>query len=244
MTYFVLSIIGLISAHRFISRLEKYFFIDRKKSLSIFAFLTVPIYFLVVIKEHLSLSIIYIGLILLSLIFFSLILEKKLKKVFLKTHLNVINGLLLQIKAGYSPQKAISEMFLQFMAHEKIIYEPLMGLLKPDFDIQTTQNHWMRFFFVELRTVLTSEAQVVQQLEMFKQGLKVKNKFILRTGQVTRQIKAQAGVAMAIYGLIFAISHLHLQLMDNILTVIVSVCLFSLGIFVIFKLGKRIRWTI
>lgn len=244
MAYFLLSIIGFISANRIMYRFEKFFFMKRKKSRVFFLFLTIPIYVFAIIKEHYVYLAIYIGLILISLIFFSIILEKKLRKVFLMSHLNLINGLLLQIKAGYSVQKAISESFLSLSTFENILFEPLKSILRSDFDIKAVPYAWSHFYFQELRAILKSESRVGEQLEMFKRGLKVKVSFIRRTEQVTRQIKAQAMVSCLVYALIFTLSYYQLNLMDSFLTVIASLGLFLTGIFTIFRFGKKIKWTI
>lgn len=225
-------------------RLEKFFFMKRKKSALIFGILTFPFYIFAFIKEHFLLLTLYIGLILISLIFFSIIFENKLKKVFLASHLNLINSLLLQIKAGYSVPKAITECVFSHSALENILFEPLSSILRPDFEVKTIPYRWLRFYFHELGMILKSEARVAEQLEMFKQGLSVKKKFIQRTQHVTRQIKAQALVAGLVYVMIFAISYYQLNLMNNFLTVVISIGLFLTGILVIFKLGDKIKWTI
>jgi hypothetical protein len=244
MTYFLLSILGFLSVHRIMYRLEKYFFMNRKKSTLSFVILTSPMYFFVFIKELFPLLTVYIGLILISLIFFSFIYEIKLKKVFLASHLNVIDGLILQLRVGNSTQKAISETFSHLVHAENIIYEPLKTVLKPDFDIQTNSYRWIRFYFSELNHILKSETRVIEQLEMFKRGLKVQNRFLARTSQVTRQIKAQALVACLVYSLIFTLSYYQLNLISCLTTVIFSLTLFLIGLFIIFKIGSRIKWKI
>lgn len=127
---------------------------------------------------------------------------------------------------------------------EKIIYEPLRSILKPEFDIELIKYRWLHFYFLELRYVLRSEIRVSEQLEMFKQGLKVKNRFLQRTSQVSRQIKAQAVVAFVIYGLIFTLSYYQLRLADCLFVIICSIVLFGIGIFLIFRIGGTIKWKI
>lgn len=244
MTYFLLSIVGFLSVHRILYRLEKSFFMNRKKTTVSFVILTSPMYFFVFLKEHFAVLTVYIGVILLSLIFFSFIYEIKLKKVFLASHLNVIDGLILQMRVGYSTQKAISETFSHMNGAENIIYEPLRSILKPDFDVHANSYRWIRFYFSELNHIFKSETRLSEQLEMFKRGLKVQNRFLARTSQVTRQIKAQALVACLVYGLIFALSYYQLDLLSSPTAVILSLTLFLIGIFIIFKLGSKIKWKI
>ena len=244
MTYFLLSSLGFLSVHRIMCRLEKFFFMNRKKTSFLFVILTSPMYFFMYFKEHFLILTVYIGLILLSLIFFSVIYEINLKKVFLKSHLNVIDGLILQMRVGYSTQKAISETFSHMIGAENIIYEPLRSILKPDFEIYMNSYRWSAFYFSELNVIFKSETRVCEQLEMFKRGLKVQNRFLARTTQVTRQIKAQALVACLVYGLIFALSYYQLDLLSSPAAVILSLTLFLIGIFMIFKLGSKMRWKI
>ncbi len=244
MTYFLLSSLGFLSVHRIMYRLEKFFLMNRKKSTLSFVILTSPMYFFVFIKDHFAILMVYIGLILVSLIFFSFFYEIKLKKVFLTSHLNVIDGLILQIRVGNSTQKAISETFSHMKGFENIIYEPLRSILKPDFDVHANSYRWIRFYFSELHHIFRSESRVGEQLEMFKRGLKVQNRFLARTSHVTRQIKAQALVACLVYGLIFALSYYQLDLLSSPTTVILSLMLFLIGIFLIFRIGSRIKWKI
>ncbi len=244
MTYFLLSSLGFLSVHRIMERFSKSFFINRKKTIVLFSLFTFPMYYFVYIKELLPLLTLYIGLILISLIFFSLIYELKLKKVFISSHLNVIDGLILQIRVGYSTQKAISESLNHMSGAENKIYEPLRSILKPDFDLHANSYRWMRFYFSELSAILKSEARVTEQLVMFKQGLKVENRFLARTSQVTRQIKAQALVACLVYGLIFLLSYYQLNLMDSMKTVVLSLILFLMGIIFIFTIGRKIKWKV
>lgn len=244
MTYFLLSAIGFISAHRIMYRFEKFFFMKRKKSIGLFAILIFPLFIFGVFKEHTLLLALYIGLILLSLIFFSLILEKKLKKVFESLHLNFINSLLLHIKAGNSTQKSITESFLGLSMLENILFEPFRSILRPDFELKALPHRWTHFYFLELQQILRSETRVADQLELFKRGLKIKNKFIQRQQQVTRQIKAQALVAGLVYVTIFILAFTQLDLMSCPITIIISLVLFLLGIGAIFKLGGRIKWRI
>jgi len=201
-------------------------------------------YFFVFLKDHFAVLTVYIGLILVSLIFFSFIFEIKLKKVFLASHLNVIDGLILQMRVGYSTQKAISETLSHMNRTENIIYEPLRTILKPDFDVQRNSYRWISFYFSELNHIFKSETRMGEQLEMFKRGLKVQNRFLARTSHVTRQIKAQALVACLVYGLIFALSNSQLDLMSSPNTVILSFMLFLIGIFLIFRIGSKIKWKI
>lgn len=244
MTYFLLSSIGFLSVHRIMYRLEKFFFMNRKKARFLFVILTSPMYFFVFIKELFPVLTVYIGLIMVSLIFFSFIYEINLKKVFLTSHLNVVDGLILQTRVGNSTQKAISETFLNMSRAENTIFEPLKNVLKPDFNIQIDSYRWIRFYFSELNYILKSETRVSEQLEMFKRGLKVQNRFLARTSQVTRQIKAQALVACLVYGLIFTLSYYQLDLMSCLTTILLSLTLFLIGLFVIFKIGSRIKWKI
>lgn len=242
--YLMLSLIGILSVERLISRIQKCFFINTYFLHLSFWILTFPIYIFLYFKDHFSLFIVYIGLILISLIFFLTFYEKKLKKVFLMSQLNVVNALILQIQSGKSSQKVLLDVFQSLSKAEKRIYQPLEFIMKTQYNNLYNEFRWSNSFFNELKEILKSETRLIQQLIMFREGLKVHRKFFLRKEQVSRQIKAQAIVSLFIYILIFLLSYYQLDLKSCYKTILISLLMLLLSLVLIFKLGGRIKWSL
>ena len=99
-----------------------------------------------------------------------------------------------------------------------------------------------QFYFQELEFVLRSSTKVIDQLSSFRDGLKIQRNLRHKSGQVTKQIRAQAVVAIFIYCGIFLLSWLNFQLKEHPLLIAVSLLLLVTGEIVIFWAGGQIKW--
>ncbi len=242
--YLMLSLIGLFSADRLITMFIQYSLIESRRFHFSFYVLCIPVYFFMYFKEHFSLLMIYIGTILLTLIFFLSFIEKKMKKVFFLTQLNVLSGLILQIRTGKSPQRAFLDIFELMIGFQKKVYQPLALMLSHDLSLKKTLPKWSSAYFIEIEAVLKSDQRIIQQIEVLRAALKVRNKFISRKTQVTQQIRAQAIVAIFVYLIIFMLSWYQLNLIESKGLIVCSIIFLAASIYLIFKLGGRVKWTI
>lgn len=248
MIVFLISIFGLLSADQLFKRLENFFILHQRLRSIFFVISTVLITLLQLFKDPIVYLLLFIGGILTILILEKLFLEKKLVKVFQRTHLELMDGLIFQLKVGFSPQKALKTQYEQMSPLEKVIYEPLKAaVLEKSVPILEDKNSFCRSssdFIQELNCILSSQSRVIDQLQSFRSHLKIISDFKTATRTVVNPIQAQAMVATLIYLIVFLISWSQLGLGDNFGALFISLLMYGVGIYFLFNIGRRIKWTI
>lgn len=248
MLFLLISIFGLFISDRFVYRLEIFHIIFPKIRTVMFMILNIPSLYFLFFKEHLLLFIIYIGVILLSLMFLNIYFEFFLKKAFFRGQIKVLEAINLHIKGGQSPLKSTKLVFQTLTHVEKIVFEPLNYI---DVDLEHAQTvpiyarkKFSAHFFEEIYFILRSSTRVSDQIDQFKRGLRIQNSLRHRSRLSALQVRAQAVVAAFIYVflLFFAIAELQLAQFPEV--IIVSLLLITAGLTVILKKGNHIRWTI
>jgi hypothetical protein len=244
MIFFLISVFGLQVVHRFLFRLHTTQIISIQKTHVLFWIFIAPILFFFFFKDPIILLSVYIGIFLLGLILFFILFEKIMQSVFEKSKIQLLDSLILQIRAGHSPQKALTEALYCSSNLEKKVFEPIKYVFASDFSVEQIQFSFTKNYIFELRAILLSSNRVVDQIQSLRDGLKIQNQFQHKTKQVTQQIKAQAIVAMMIYLLIFFISYSNLGLSEYPWLMLVSALMFVVGLICVFKLGGSIKWKI
>jgi hypothetical protein len=167
-----------------------------------------------------------------------------MKNVFEKSKIQLLDSIVLQMRVGCSQQKALGEALSCCTNLEKNVFAPLKFIFSANFSEQQIQIKHTKHYILELRTILLSNSRILEQMQSFRDGLKIQHQFKCKTKQVSQQIKAQAMVAILIYLLLFFVSYSNLSLNQFPTLIICSAVVFLTGIFFVFKIGKRIKWTI
>lgn len=244
MMNFLVSVFGIIVVDRILYRLEIFNYISssiRKKILvfSLFFYILFSIF-----KDLVLLNITFFGLFLGFLMLFYIFHEKKLQKLFENRHKSLIDELILLIQAGCSPLKALADLMATLSVYEKKVFWPLNSLLSS----QNLNSHNIGMinqkYFEELLEILQQKSRVIDQLETFRNSLQIQIKLRRKSRTVTSAIKAQAVVAVVIYFVFLIISWMQFNLRDYPVVVLTSVTFLALGLFLIFKLGSKVKWTI
>lgn len=237
-----LSLFGFVIIFRILSLLEKFEVINRRKMISYFAIFQIPLYFFIFFKELFAFTLVYIGIFLLSLICFNKILSFCANKTFNLRSIQLIDELILLMKTGKSAQASLKVSYLQLSNWEKIVFKPLLFCF--DHENQSIESISVahQFYFEELKHILRSSTKVIDQLNSFREGLKVQRNLRHRSGQVTKQIRAQAVVSIFIYCGIFFLSWINFNLANQIALIAISISLFLAGEFLVFFLGGQIKW--
>ena len=244
MIFFLVSIFGLVIVNRFFYRLNKANFISDKKTKYLFWIFITPILLLLFFKDPIIVLSVYIGIFLLSLILFFVLFDKIMKNVFEKSKIQLLDALILQIRVGQSPQKALTEAVYSCSNLEKKIFDPMKYIFGANFSSEQIQFIFVKNYILELRAILISSSRVVEQIQSFRDGLKIQFQFHHKSKQITQQIKAQAIVAAFIYLMIFLISYYNLGLSEYPMLMMVSGLMFIAGLILVFKLGGSIKWKI
>ncbi len=242
MLLILLSMFGIVIVRRNLSLLEKFEVISVKKSIIFFVILQLPLYFNLVFKEQSAFLFYYIGIFLLTLIFYRKILIFFSNSTYEKCHLQVLDQLILLLKSGKSAQASLKIVLSSFSVWEKMIFRNLQTIFEIDQQEIKPLTEKHQFYFQEMHTILRSSSHVIEQLKSFREGLRIQRNLRHKSGQVTQQIRAQAMVSVIIYVGIFSLSHAYLNLKNSIALIFISLLLFLIGFGTIFIFGGRIKW--
>lgn len=115
------------------------------------------------------------------------------------------------------------------------------------FSQQTSENWRFRFdkkIAEALRRASESQQDVIYQVEILRSHLKLEVEFRRKSGQALHQVYLQMAIMAVIYIAAFIFTSMSYSLYQFKELYFVSACLFVTGNFIIFRLGKRIRWNI
>ena len=238
----LISMFGFVIIFRILSHLQKFEVLNQKKVIVMFFFLQIPIYLPLIFKELFAVTVIYIGLFLLSLMFFQKILAFWAKRTFNLRSITFIDEIILLMKTGKSAQSSLKITYVHLSEWEKHVFKPSLFCFEHENISLKSILPCHQFYFQELEHILRSSAKVIDQLISFRDGLKIQRNLRHKSGQVTKQIRAQAFVAVFIYFGIFLLSWYNFQLKQEKFLIALSLALLSLGEVLIFCLGGRIKW--
>lgn len=242
MFHILLSLFGIAIVYRNLSLLEKFEVIGRKKMFLCFLFLQIPLFLFVFFKEQITFTLLFIGIFLLTLIFYRRILKKLAYVTYEKCHLRLLDHLILLLKSGKSGQVGVKIAFASLSGWEKIVFQEFAAIFELYDQEKFAAFDVNRFYFDDLKMILKSNHQIIEQLQSLREGLRLRYNLRHKSRQVTQQIRAQALVALFIFALFLFISFSNFNLKDHTEYLVVSITLFLAGFFLIFKLGGRIRW--
>lgn len=238
----LISMFGLLIIFRILSLLQKFEVLNQKKLNQMFFFFQIPIYLPLVFKELFLFAVIYIGIFLTGLIFFRIILTFCAKRTFNQRHIIIIDELILMMKTGKSAVASLKSTYMNLSEWEKLVFKPSLFCFEHENVSNTSILPSQQFYFQELEFVLRSSTKVIDQLISFRDGLKIQRNLRHKSGQVTKQIRAQAVVAIFIYCGIFLLSWLNFQLREHPFLIVMSLLLLMTGEIVIFWAGGKIKW--
>lgn len=244
MIFLLLSIFGLFISDKFVSRLEKFKMISDHQKRILFVFMNFPNAYFIFFKDQIVILFIYIGLILLSLTFFSIYFDYFLKKTFFDSQIRVLESILLNVKSGNSPFKSAKIVFDALTVFEKVTYEPL-NFLNPTSKVPIYASFkYTNDFFSEVEIIFQSQTKISDQLDQFRKGLKVQKSIRHKSRLAALQVRAQAVVAIFIYLFLLGFSICELNLLQFPSIIAVSMLLMAFGIYLILLKGNKIKWTI
>lgn len=236
------SLFGLVVIARFLSQLKNFSIISMKKYILFQIIFQIPFYFLVIFKEHHAFYIVYIGIFFVSLIFFHKILSFFAEKTFRKHQLQLLDQLIMSLKAGKSASMGLKLILDRLNNWEKVVFKPLLFC----FDVKNQEikviNSSHKSYFSEVIHILHSNSKIIEQILSFRDGIKIQVNLRRKSSQVTQQLKAQALVCIGIYICLFLISWNFLELSKFKTTIFLSITLFTFGEVLIFTIGGKIKW--
>lgn len=238
----LISLFGIAVIYRNLSLLEKFEVINKRKMFLCFLILQLPLFLFVIFKEQITFTLLFIGIFLLTLIFYRNIFNKLAQSTYENCHLRLLDHLILLLKSGKSAQVSTKIAFDCLSKWEKIVF----GALESIFELQKQENSptfdLNSFYFEEMKYILRSNHQIADQLHSFREGLRIRHNLRRKSRQVTQQIRAQALVSILIFITLLYVSLTQFNLLQHLDVLFLSLTLFILGFFLIFKLGGKIKW--
>lgn len=238
----VISIFGIAVVIRFFYQFEKLKPNSAIKLLFLSLLFQIPFYFYVFFKELDAYIAIYIGIILIIFIAQPKIITFFYIKAFEKLHINIIDQLILQIKAGKSPKSACDFVFNNLVGIEKSIFSCLKNIFNEDSVINNTLNLEISIYFKELQIILSSKGMVSEQLMAFRDFLRLKKSFRVKVDLALQQAKAQALICVLMYFVFLGLAYYQLGFSVYSLEFVCSITLFVTGLVILFNLGRSFKW--
>jgi hypothetical protein len=238
----LLSLFGIVVVHRILSLFEKEEVFEVKKLRFTLIFLQIPLTFHLIFKDLTAFGLIYIGVFFVLLILSSKIIEIFRQKQFEKTHLLLLQRLILLISAGQSPKFSVKKIFDDLSAFEKRVYSPLITIFedsKADFAEKSAQES---FYYTELAEILNSNSHITEQLSGFRRMLSLQHNLRHRSRQTLMQNRAQAIVCAGLYMLLLTLSIMFLRFEWRSDVFAVSLLMQLSGLYFVFRTGRRISW--
>jgi hypothetical protein len=158
--------------------------------------------------------------------------DSRAKKAFRANLRPVLTRLILNLKSGMSLRTALR--------HEKSV-EQLCQMLEAQKFLPSGDGRWDDFARL-LISLDRDPARILPQLEGFRRGLHIEDKFSARVRQILLQPRLQAAVILVLYvGLIFFVMN-SFSVEDFRQPLIFSALLVAAGCFQLFWLGRNYQW--
>ena len=133
----LISLFGIAIVSRNLSLLGKFEVLSKRKIFLLSIILQLPLFLFVFFKEQITLTLLFIGIFSLTLIFYRRILMKWARFTYEKRHLRVLDHLILLLKSGKSAQSSLKIVLDTFSNWERLIFQPLETI----FEMKERENN-------------------------------------------------------------------------------------------------------
>lgn len=242
MIQLLISLFGILILYRNLSLLEKAQIINLTKFRIYFLTFQLPIYLFFFFKEQVLFLLLYIGIFLIILMFYRKIFIFFAECTYEKCHLMILDHLIILVKTGKSPLVGLQKVKKQLSPWEQIVFADLQFVNSQEKNINQQPFLKNQLYIQEVKSILTSQQLVVEQLISLRQGLKLQQSLRHKSRQATYQIRAQATTSVFIYCGLLIVSWEQLNLKNSVSFLVISIFMFFSGMISLFFLGGRIKW--
>ncbi|HEX7674552.1 MAG TPA: hypothetical protein VF412_10280 [Bdellovibrio sp.] len=241
---FSISMLGQMLVHRILSVIAQEFAISQHtlRSLMIFNVLLTS----VLVSFHSSPVALwlFIGILLISLKFFSPILRFFLMRRLSSALIPMLDSVILGLQSGksfrISLQAAIENQNGWRRNQMREIYNSLITS-----EVSTSvKSALLKDLLAELAEIDRSQNRTIDQVRALRRHLKLQENFRRRSGQVTQQIKMQAIIVTALYFALLSFVIAQFGFFEHRKLILASVLIFFTGLFWIFNVGRRMKWKV
>ncbi len=242
----LLSMFGLMIAHRTLSVCEELKLVSGKSIPSLRAFVFLGVISLnLVFKNNLS------ALKILSIcMWFAPLLAKKAivryrEKQFIDEFVPNLDILVLSMKSGKSFRQSLQSNINSMSEISKMIMTEFLSAIQFQKMIsEITSNKEILFFLSELQQVDSSSHMVVERLKSLRAKLMIQRSFRQKSSQALIQIKAQSWIISAMYLCLLMFVNVQFGFEKNFKTILTSAIFFVFGFIWINRAGRKYKWKI
>ncbi len=242
---FVSSIFGQLLVNRIFSDISSEFLLSSHQSKqiqrTIFVILAAQTYLLrsSQIKHWL-----FIGILLISLKFFPRIFNFFLEKRFKNNVVRLLDELILEMKMGRSFRfslKIIAEKTSGWMGHQIKIIVQNLEKDEPSISVKSAS---VADFERMISLIDKSNSKNLDRVIGLRNHYKMLQNFRRRSGQVSAQIRMQAIIVTILYLSLLTFVIVQFGFMKQQKLIFCSISMFLLGLFVIFYVGRKLKWKV
>lgn len=155
----------------------------------------------------------------------------------------MLSSLVLKIRAGHSFRPALQSASQNLSEFSKIKVVKMLDALSfaeksANFDEQTRQM--MTFF----RKMDQDSHQNLSRLIQLREKLKVEDEFYQKSARILHQLHAQAVIMTILYIALMVFVILRFGWSENAKVITISTFSFSLGLYFVFRQGRRFKWKV
>lgn len=168
------------------------------------------------------------------------LLESQLQRIIVP----FLDHTILSIQTGIPLRNAVKESANRFFGWKK--YELLKAhssLMLSSAEINL-QSRVLCHLFDEIRWVDQARNKTLEQLKSIRWHYKVQEDFRRRSGQISQQTRIQASVMTILYLCLLFFNGFEFGFKDQWSLILFSGALFSIGLILVFTLGKRMKWKV
>jgi hypothetical protein len=244
MSVFLISFFGFIINIRFFSAIFSRFHLEKKNLTRFFYLLLIFDLFVITISDSALVIWLWNAFIFFLIQFSPRVMEFWLEKRLRDITVTILDQIILSIQTGTSLRSAI-----------KITAEREKGWIKYELlkahsaffisdDPAPLKFKILQELFDEFKWIDHSRAKTLDQLKNLRWHYKILEDFRRKSGQVSQQAKTQAVVVTFLFVALLIFNICHFGFYENIRLIFFASFLFSVGLILIFILGRRFKWKV
>jgi hypothetical protein len=243
-TFLMVSMFGQVLIHRTLADIAREFAISQHRLRSLMILNLVVIVFFAAISPSTVMLWLFIGILLITLKFFPGIFRIFLIKRLSTALIPTLDSVILGLQSGKSFRQSLHGAIENLSGWQRNQLREIYNF------IVTSENHiavktaLLKDLQQELSEIDRSQNRCVEQVRALRRHLKLQENFRRRSGQVTQQIKMQAIIVTALYFALLLFVFVQFGFMNHRFLIISSLFMFVSGLFIIFSVGRRMKWKV
>ena len=242
--HFSISMLGFMLVHRTLIEIAQEFAISQRDSRSLtisnLAFIAVSS---AIVRSPITLWL-FIGIVLITLKFFSPLLRIFLIKRLSSTLIPFLDSVILALQSGKSFRTSLQSAIENQSGWRRNQLREIFNSIINSENVIAVKSALLKDLQQELMEIDRSQNRVVDQVKALRRQLKVQENFRRRSGQVTQQIKMQAIIVTALFFALLTFVIVQFGFIEHKNLIAMSSFIFILGLFWIFNVGRRMKWKV